>query len=233
MYNPDLCPTSLAFLCCEGYMAVTRLTESCKGSPQSPYCPSGCEGQGEKQGRMCIYCILVYLLRALLVSEAASSALWGGFGVRAPHDGVFSSSMVQEYQTLPRFLPLLYKQLIDVPLFPLPGGCLKENLFLQLMQNHRSTLLAVLLFQMSCPACFQEQVLYLPYLSLAVSTVYRQSSSLWDDEQKTTNLLRPLLLSLSSRTMCTSGILQVQTTFSQVTHFIFSVSGPMFIKKCD
>lgn len=130
MYNPDLCPTPLAFLCCEGYMAVTRLTESCKGSPQSPYCPSGCEGQGEKQGRMCIYCILVYLLRALLVSEAASSALWGGFGVRAPHDGVFSSSMVQEYQTLPRFLPLLYKQLIDVPLFPLPGDCLKESLFL-------------------------------------------------------------------------------------------------------
>lgn len=56
--------------------------------------------------------------------------LSGGFGVRAPHDGVFSSSMVQEYQMLPRFLPLLYKQLIDVPLFPLPGDCLKESLFL-------------------------------------------------------------------------------------------------------
>lgn len=173
MYNPDLCPTPLVFLCYEGYMAVTRLTGSCKGSPQTPYCPSGCEEQGEKQGRMSIYCILVYFLRALLVPEAAGSALWGGFGVRAPHDGGFSSSMVQEYQILPRFLPLLYKQLIDVPLFPLLGDCLKESLFLQLMQKHRSTLLAVLLFQMSYPACFQEQVPYLPYLSLAVSTVYR------------------------------------------------------------
>lgn len=193
------------FCALAGKGADTKLMEAAEVLLQDTWLPERMQRE-RSRGQSVNLLLLSTLSASLLAPKVVSSAAWGRFGVGAPWNGVFCSSTMQEY--LPRFLPMLCKPdllLADRNSLPLSHEDISQKSHpISQCSSSTGAFCHLLCFASWAAQNVPGNRCLLPALSAASIL-----SLPWqDDEQRGTDLLRPLLLLLRTRGVCTPDALQ-------------------------